>query len=204
MKRIVLALVTVFSMCCLVACGSATKDDVTTGGNNEVVMNNDADSAQPTAEPTKEPGSEVTEVAPTEEPVVEATTEPTEEPLYPGIDMESDLPGAEWIETFVGIIEEPKIVVYSDTTGRKEIVEEKATVLINPDEDIIAIYLPPGYMFGGSSIGIKHTDIIDLGYSCSFLLDSERTREKKYETAAICYKHETPEEYYLKFTIESQ
>ncbi len=208
MKRIILTLVTVFSMCCLVACGGETKDNVTTG-NSEAVMSNEAENstvtAETTAEPTKEPGSEVTDVAPTEEPVTEATPEPTEEPSvgYEGIDMESDLPGEEWIETFVGIIDEPKIVVYSDITGRKEIVEQDAIVIINPDEDVIAIYLPEGYVYGGKYAGMTYTDISYSKHSMSYFLDSKKTREKKYEMAGITFVHEG-EEGNLYFEIESQ
>ena len=216
MRKIVLALATVFSMFCLVACNGETQNDVSTGSKEEVVMGNAGDEpttkpvVEATAEPTEEPSSEVAEATaeptPTEETVAEVTAEPipTEEPaLYPGIDMESDLPGAEWIETFVGIIDEPKVVVYSDITGRKEIIEEKDIVLINPDEDIIAIYLPEGYVFGGSVVGIKVEEMASVKHSESFFLDPERTREKKYETAGLSFM-ENGEEKYIMFSIESQ
>ena len=203
MKRKLLILITVCSMLCLVACGAESNSDV-----NAII--DDAPTAKPvveaTAEPTTEPSSEVVEATaePTEEPVVEATPEPTEEPiLYPGIDMNSDLPGAEWIETFVGVIEQPKVVVYSDITGRKEIVEQDALVIINPDEDIIAIYLPDGYVYGGKYAGMTYTDISYSKHSMSYFLDSKKTREKKYEMAGITFVHEG-EEGNLYFEIESQ
>lgn len=48
--------------------------------------------------------------------------EPTQEPVvYEGIDMESTLPGMEWIETFNGVIDEPKMVIFNDETNKKHI-----------------------------------------------------------------------------------
>ena len=36
--------------------------------------------------------------------------------------MESTLPGVEWIKTFDGVIEEPKMVIFNDETNKKVIV----------------------------------------------------------------------------------
>lgn len=63
--------------------------------------------------------------------------------IYEGIDMESDLPGEEWMETFGGIINEPKFVVFSNNVqGRKIIAENGDVVYFNPDEDLLGLYLP--------------------------------------------------------------
>lgn len=82
---------------------------------------------------------------PTSEPTPEPTPEPTAEPVvYEGIDMESTLPGDEWIATsFPGIIDTPKLVVYNDTTNKKVIVEEGQAVEFAKN-DILAIYVPEG------------------------------------------------------------
>lgn len=77
----------------------------------------------------------------------EATPEAVEVPetvVYEGIDMESTLPGKEWVETFVGIIEEPKYVVFNDETNKKVIVENGQEVVL-AEGDILAVYIPKGY-----------------------------------------------------------
>lgn len=72
----------------------------------------------------------------------ETTTESIPEPVvYEGIDMESDLSGLEWMETFKGIIDEPKIVVFNDSTNKKVIVENEAEVDFALN-DTFAIYAP--------------------------------------------------------------
>lgn len=190
-KRMILTLIMVFSMYCLVACGGETQNEVISGNNNGLAINNETDKPEATAEPTEEPSSEV----------AQATAEPTEEPvLYPGIDMESDMYGEDWIETFVGIIDQPKVVVYSDETGRKEIVEEEAVVEINPEEDIIAVYLPDGYKYANRTMGINEKEAAIKEHSRIFFLDVEVTREKKVQMAAI-YVECDGEEIALNFTL---
>ena len=67
--------------------------------------------------------------------------EPVEELYIPeGIDMESTLPGEEWVASFVGNVAEPVVVIYNDNLGRKEVVQANSEVTINPDEDMIAVY----------------------------------------------------------------
>ena len=96
---------------------------------------------------------EVTELAESTEPEVaekvvetEPTAEPTPEPVvedskYPGIDMESTLPGLEWLDTFDGIITEPKLVIFNDETNKKVIVEEGERVEFSLT-DTLAVYVP--------------------------------------------------------------
>ena len=79
----------------------------------------------------------------------EAETETTEETQtietqtdpYAGIDMESTLSGVDWIKTFDGIITEPKLVVFNDTTNKKIILEEFQEVEF-ADDDTLAVYIP--------------------------------------------------------------
>lgn len=72
----------------------------------------------------------------------ETTAEPTpEDTKYAGIDMESTLPGLEWMDTFDGIINEPKLVVFNDETNKKVIVENGDTVEFSLT-DTMATYVP--------------------------------------------------------------
>lgn len=93
---------------------------------------------------------EVTEPAESVEPEVaeevvetEPTTEPeTEDSKYPGIDMESTLPGLEWLATLDEIVDEPLIVVYNDDTNKKVIVKEGDEVEFSRSSDVLALYTP--------------------------------------------------------------
>ncbi len=111
-------------------------------------------SNQSVAAPAKEEATEVKEdTAEVEqvkeevaepEPTAEPTPEPTPEPevsKYEGIDMESTLPGIEWLDTFDGIVNEPKLVVFNDDTNKKVIVENGDTVEFSLT-DTMATYVP--------------------------------------------------------------
>lgn len=188
MKRKLLILLTVFSMCCLVACGGEKTNDTNAGGN---IDDAPVVTAEPTTEVTPAPVDEYeTTPAPTEEPVEEATPAPTEEPsvVYEGIDMESTLPGQEWLETFICVIDEPKVVVFSDITGKKVIVEQEGEVTINPDEDAMALFFPEGYTNGNVTNGIaRNADkkMISTGNYEIFYLDSKEMRAVGESKAAF-------------------
>lgn len=93
------------------------------------------------AEADKE-AEQVKEEAAEPEPTAEPTPEPTPEAVvYEGIDMESTLPGEEWIKTFDGIIDEPKLVVFNDDTNKKVIVENGQEVEFSRT-DKLGIYIP--------------------------------------------------------------
>lgn len=93
------------------------------------------------AEADKE-AEQVKEEAAEPEPTAEPTPEPTPEAVvYEGIDMESTLPGEEWIKTFDGIIDEPKLVVFNDDTNKKVIVENGQEVEFSRT-DKLYIYVP--------------------------------------------------------------
>lgn len=62
---------------------------------------------------------------------------------YAQIDMESTLPGVEWIQTFDGVIEEPKFVIFNDETNKKVIVENGQEVEFC-DTDVFAVFFPLG------------------------------------------------------------
>lgn len=92
------------------------------------------DVAEPEATTEPETTEEAEPETTTEEPEVEAV-------VYEGIDMESTLPGMEWMATFDGIIDELKMVVYNDETNKKVIVENGQEVEFS-DTDTFAIYVP--------------------------------------------------------------
>ncbi len=146
MKQIILTLITVFSMFCLVACGGEKTSDTNAGGNaTDKATVTEAPASEPASDNTSTSTDEINETPAPEE----ATPEPTEKPtvVYEGIDMDSTLSGQEWLETFIGVIDEPKIVVFNDNTGKKVIVEQEGEVTINPEEDAMAIFLPAGWIF---------------------------------------------------------
>ena len=94
------------------------------------------------AEADKE-AEQVKEEAAEPEPTAEPTPEPTSEAVvYEGIDMESTLPGLEWMATFDEIVNEPLIVVYNDDTNKKVIVNEGDEVEFSKSNDILAFYTP--------------------------------------------------------------
>ncbi len=135
MRKHTLALLTVMVMLMatlLTACGS----------NQAAAPSTEAETTK--VETAK--AEETESVAPVEtEEVVESTAEETaptpETVVYEGIDMESTLPGLEWMDTFNGIIDEPKLIVFNDSTNKKVIVEEGQEVEME-DSDIMSIYAP--------------------------------------------------------------
>ena len=146
-KFIVTLMLALFMAATFMAC-SSTNAVEKSKNMQEVTAQKEVESTsetmvEPTAEATSEPAVEST-VEATSEPTVEVTPEPAVKAIvYEGIDMESTLPGMEWIETFKGVIDEPKFVVYNDATNRKVIVENGGEVEIF-EGDILAIYAPVG------------------------------------------------------------
>ena len=96
------------------------------------------------AEVTEETAeAEQTEEVAAPEPTEEPTPEPeVEDSKYPGIDMESTLPGLEWLASLDEIVEEPLIVVYNDETNKKVIVNEGDEVEFSRSSDVLALYSP--------------------------------------------------------------
>ena len=118
----------------LTACGSSKAADTST--------KEDTTNVEVTKEVEPAETTEAEEVAEVEPVVEEPTAEPTPEPVvYEGIDMESTLPGAEWLQTFDGIINEVKFVIFNDETNKKMILENGQEVEFS-DTDTFAIYYP--------------------------------------------------------------
>lgn len=81
----------------------------------------------------------------------DGTEETSEEVVYEGIDMESTLPGLEWIATFDGIITEPKFVIFNDETNKKVIVENGQEVEFC-DTDVFAVFTPLGRKISANNL----------------------------------------------------
>lgn len=81
---------------------------------------------------------EVVEAESTEGSLPEPTTTLASTP-----DTTSTLPGVDWIQTFDGIVDEPKLVVFNDETNKKIILEEFEEVEFY-DADTLAVYIPKG------------------------------------------------------------
>ena len=120
------------------------------------------------------------------EPDTPVADEDTSNNKYEGIDMESTLPGREWVQTtFPGVIDTPKIVIYNDTTNRKTIVEEGEVVVYN-ESDTFAIYLPEGVEIdeGSNLISeyIKYDDEYceEIKFDMEYLIYQEQGWKKKY------------------------
>lgn len=124
----------------------------------------------------------------TEAPTVESTPAPADEPTT---------------EVTPKPTEEPKIVVFSDETGRKEIFENDSVIKVNPDTDMIGVYLPEGYTRSNMIKGIK----VEYAYDCDYFyyckLKPEETREKGKVTAAF-YVEYNSEEVKLSFVFKPE
>ncbi len=189
---VVLSLVLLMAM--LTACSSAKTVEETkvseTVEVKEEVTEVETEVAETELEPTAEPTPELT---------AEPTAEPTPEPIvYEGIDMESTLSGEEWLQTFDGIITEPKVVILNDETGRKQIVENGDKVKFNPDTDYIAVYLPGEAQIASHYKGLRvEQSVAGENYDLLYL-DVEVTRERRRQDAAI-YVNVSGEEVELPF-----
>lgn len=132
----VLAVLVMLMAMLLTACGSSQAAAPTPETETTEVENVKEEVTEPAESAEPEVAEEVAETEPTAEPVVEDSK-------YPGIDMESTLPGLEWIATFDEIdVDEPIIVVYNDNTNKKVIVNEGDEVEFSKSSDVLAIYTP--------------------------------------------------------------
>ena len=123
----------------ITACGAATTSE---DDNVEVGSDNSTNTEAALEENEDIVVSENTEDSETEENKDEIAEETeAQSVVYEGIDMDSTLPGLEWMDTFDGIIHEPKIVVFNDETNKKVIVENGDTVEFALS-DTIAAYVP--------------------------------------------------------------
>lgn len=187
-------------MATFTACGS--KETVEEAKDSEVVIAEEAVVEEVATVEVAEP-KPTPEAVP--EPTVVETVEPTTEeaPVYEGIDMESTLPGEEWIKTFDGIITVPKVVILNDETGRKQIVEDGDKVTINPDTDYIAVYLPGDAKLESHFKGLRtNSSVLGEHYELCYL-DPGITREMGKQNAVV-YVTFNGEEVELPFVIKPE
>ena len=131
----------------------------------------------------------------------ETAIEETVEELYipEGIDMESTLPGEEWVASFVGKVTEPVVVIYNDITGRKEVVQAGSEVTVNLDEDRIAEYWAEKNCYSEPyKISVKETYSFD-NYEIR-VLDAEKLRSVPKRQAKMTIRGGA-EEWVIEFTI---
>ena len=121
-----------------------------------------------------------------EETVVEETVEEKEIELYipEGIDMESTLPGEEWVASFIGKVTEPVVVIYNDNTGRKEVVQNGSKVTVNPDEDIFGVYLVDSAN-GRHTYEIDIKDLVMTDYYHLMIMDPQKMRANPERNAEV-------------------
>ena len=186
--------VLVMLLCVMLAgCGNkASKTDIVETSEVEVL-------AQETEEYT-EPESMAEETT-----VEETSTEEIVEEIYipEGIDMNSTLPGKQWLESFVGNVEEAVVVVFSDETGRKEVVQANSEVTFNPDKDKFGIYLPEHIMgpMGCTTHAISVTESDIFSSECEILeVDAEKMRSIPERPGKVTFRN-SEEEWFIEFTI---
>lgn len=135
----------------------------------------------------EEQQAEVITTSASEETTTEAAVNQV---VYEGIDMNSTLPGKEWMKTFDGIITEPKFVVFNDTTNKKVIVEDGQEVEFE-DGDVIATYYPAGAdiytgMFeGGNSFTKVDSDEMSTYYSEPLNMTKEKGSLEVSQTNSV-------------------
>lgn len=134
-KKSALLVVTITLMAALL---TACSKDQSAASTSETKTESTAEEAVPAENTEGEGTAEAAEPEPTAEPTPEPTPEAV---VYEGIDMQSTLPGEEWIKTFNGIINEPKLVVFNDETNKKVIVENGEKVEFSKT-DTLVIYGP--------------------------------------------------------------
>ena len=190
----ILAMLLGVSVFILTACVSKEEDEVVNEKENVVVE--EAVTEVAAVEAVESVAVEESVVETTVEEIVEPTTE--ERPVYEGIDLESTLQIDEWIQTFDGIITEPKVIILNDETGRRQIVEDGDRVYFNPDTDYIAVYLPEDARRAHHTHGLHiSSSILGENYELCYL-DPTITREHRRQ-AAVIYVDFNGEEVELPF-----
>ena len=119
------------------------------GSSNEVAATSTKEETTAVKEETQPEVAEAEEAAPAEESEAVGETETEAEDIenpepveYEGIDLDSPLPTFEWAkESFPGVIDEYKLVVYNDETNYRVIVEDGQTIKFHKDDKLLS-YCP--------------------------------------------------------------
>lgn len=171
----VLVVTTMLLATILTACGSSKATEPST----DAETTKEETAKEEVAEPVEVEIEEIATPAPTEEPTPEPTPAPTP-------DTTSTLTGVEWIQTFDGIVDEPKLIVFNDETNKKIILEEFEEVEFY-DADTLALYIPKGrgelveyllfedveYYDNIVTFKNKSSEIMRGGYSSATCIDIE-------------------------------
>ena len=198
-NKLHLIVITLMVSLMLIGCSS----EATTGtvkSEPEAVVKEEAPKVEEVVE-TKVPE----EVATVEEPIVEETVveEPADALYIPeGIDMESTLPGEEWVASFVGNVAEPVVVIYNDNSGRKEVVQANSEVTVNPDEDTFAVYFQETNM-GATPYSIAIKEMVGGSNYFIYTMDPEKMREIRKRNGKIVVRGGA-EDWVIEFTIISE
>ncbi len=149
------------------------------GSSNEVAVTSTKEETTPVKEETQPEVVETEEAVPAEESeaVEETETEVEEienpEPVeYEGIDLNSTLPAYEWVEqSFPGVINDFKLVIYNDETNYKVIAEPGQKIRFHRDDRLL-VYTPNQYgNYGTVDYFIEEGDIFSPDNE-SYVLDS--------------------------------
>lgn len=120
-------------------------------------------------EPESEPESEP-----------EETLEPEEnlDSIIENIDMESDLPGREWVDTFVDVVEEPVFVVFNDETNKKVVAVDGQTIQYENGDTFVVFTPQEIYVDSYSGAPVQERSTVS-GYYTEFTFYLEFMQQKQ-------------------------
>ncbi len=195
-KRFITTLLTfAFMAITLTACSSseATGETTATQETQEIVV--ESVEEEVVEETTQTVVEEVKEETPQTE-----TSESQKILTKEDIDVNSDLPGEEWIASIGTDIEEPFIAIWNDTDGTKKILEEGERHQVN-DNDVIFLYIPIFAEPVWVDPGDIWTDIKNVENGKIRKIDKNSIQE---ETVVIFHVREVFDEWYkeLSFVLE--
>lgn len=124
-------------------------------------------------------GDKTKEVKTVKEENVEEKVEQEED-----IDLESDLPGKEWIATFQEVVNEPLFVVFNDETNKKVVARDGESLQYEKG-DTFVVYTPTGsWIISDSGMPIIEFKNIS-GYYNEFDFDMYYVQTKKKFTVEV-------------------
>lgn len=97
--------------------------------------------------------------------------------LPEGVDLESDLPGTEWLNSLVGDVEEPLFFVFNDETNKKILEQDGASIPLEAG-DIFGVFTPHEEWIYKTN-GIKTDEMEGRGYYVTISFDLEYLSTKK-------------------------
>lgn len=194
-KNFFLIIMTLMVSLMLIGCSSEATTE-TVKSEPEAVVKEEAPKVEEVVE------TKVSEEVTVEEPSAEeiVVEEPADALYIPeGIDMESTLPGEEWVASFVGNVAEPVVVIYNDNSGRKEVVQANSELTVNPDEDTFAVYFQETNM-GATPYSIAIKEIVGGSNYFIYTMDPEKMREIRKRNGKIVVRGGA-EDWVIEFKI---